>query len=57
VVAGQRRHHGDFHLVEADQVGVADQIVGVDLMIDERQEPPDVVQQGGVFEQSRSISP
>ena len=46
-----RRHDGDLALVEAEQVGVGDEVGRVHVVVGVRDEGAHVVQQGGVLEQ------
>ena len=43
------RHQGNFFLVKAQQIGMADEVIGVGLVVSVRQEGADVMQQCGVL--------
>jgi hypothetical protein len=45
------RHNGNFCLVKAQQIGMADEVVGVGLVISVRQEGPDVMQQRCILQE------
>ncbi len=47
----RRRHDGDLALIEAQQIGVGDQVGRVHVVVGVRDEGADVVQQGGGVEQ------
>ena len=47
----RRRHDGDLALIEAEQIGVGDQVGRVHVVVGVRDEGADVVQQGSVVEQ------
>jgi hypothetical protein len=43
------RHHSNFFLVKAQQIGMADEVIGVGLVVSVRQDGADVMQQGCVL--------